>query len=514
MGDLPKYTVRGKTEIQNGFLRTIRMGLIARGVANPNVSPKSDWAVEAEAISEQLIVVEANAVVKANDALEDTSTGVALLRLAALRGVVTRPAAGSRGPAIMSSSAAATAATGARLLDEAGLRYKVVTGGTFANGETFAVEAEDTGLETNLEAGAVLRWVASPPYADEKVLVGTGGLRNGAAADDEESIRRRLLPVLRDPPASGNSSHTAIVAENTTSSVQKCFVYPAIQGGATCHAAVVSSPTATNKSRVVDPAIVSGTVRPAIVAIIEHTEYTVTSVTDLQADVSVGLSLPDSPAASPPGPGGGWSQGSPWPSLVATNSATDADWRCAVTAVISSQRFTVDAATAPTAGVHEICWLSPTDWKLYTALVTVVHATTPGAVEVSIDTAFPNIAIGCWIWPKCEQASDLVATALAHFQLMGPGEKTANTSALTRGSRKPAPETTYPFALDATYIDSLRSVATAIRSGQFFFRTYVGLGTPVRGSTSGRLAPPAPALVTDPPNIFIPRHIGFYRVPQ
>lgn len=509
---LPEYAVRGKVEIQNGFLRTIRMGLLAQGVANPNVSPKSDWAVEAEALAEQLIVVEANAAIAASDNLEDTATGPKLLRLAALRGVVVRAAAGSRGNVVLAASATTTVALNAELLDPSGLRYKVSLGGTYDPGDSIPIVAISTGDETNLPADTVLRWVATPPYADEKALVGSGGLTNGRPADDEESIRRRLLPLLRDPAASGNASHTNLVAENSTSAVQKSFCYPAIQGGATAHVAVVATPTATNKSRVVASATVTGTVKPAVDAIIEHTAYTTTSVTDLECDVAVGISLPDAPSASPPGPGGGWLQGTPWPA-PSTATTNDYDWRCAVTAVVSAQRFTVDAQTAPIAGVHEICWLSPLDWKLYRALVTTVHATTPGAVEISIDSPFTGIAIGRWIWPACEQAADLAATALAHFQLMGPGEKSANASALIRGRRQPPPEFAYPYAIDATYIDSLRSVATAIRSGQHFFRTYAGLGTPLKGA-AGTLTPPAPGVVTDPPNAFVPRNIAFYRVPS
>jgi uncharacterized phage protein gp47/JayE len=512
LADLPSFRVRGLTEIKNGYLRTLRMGLIERGVANPNVGPKSDFAAEAEALGEQLLYCEANSVSQAQQTLEDTSTGEKLLRQAALRGVTQRAASGSRGPVVHSSSAPSPIVTGARLLDGAGLQYKVSVGATYASGATIAIEAVDTGDATNLDAGEVLRWVSPPPYAETKVLVGTGGLINGAPADDEETVRRRLLAVLANPANSGNASHVALVAENASSSVAKAFVYPGIQGAGSFHVCVIGSPTATNKTRVVDSATITGTIHPQVAAMVEHVMVTTTAATDVQATVAVGLSLPDAPSASPPGPGGGWTVGTPWPAPTATDTTITAHWRTAVTVLTSTTRFTCDAPTAPTASVSRICWLSPTDWKLHSALVTAVHATTPGAVEVTIDTPFPSLAVGCLIWPECEQAQDLCDAALAHFKYMGPGEKTANAGLLTRSHRHPTPMQVYPYALDATYLDTLRDVVTDLRAAQFYFRDYTALATPVRGSTAGSLKPAVPAATTDPPNIFIPQHIAFYRV--
>lgn len=504
--------MRGVTDIKNGYLRTLRAALIARGVANPNVGPKSDFAADAEALAEQLIFTEANAVSQAAQVLEDTATGETLLRMAALRNITARAASGSIGSFIHSSSAVSPIVTGARLLDGAGLQYQVPTGGLYANGALVPVEAVDTGEETNLEAGSILRWVAPPPFADSKVLVATGGLINGAPADTEEVVRERLIAVLSSAPASGNCTHYATAAENASSSVAKAFVYPGIQGAGSLHVAVIGSPTATNKTRVVSSPTITGTISPQVAALVEHVLTLTTTSTDRPATVTVGLSLPDAPSASPPGLGGGWTVGTPWPAPSATDTADTTHWRTEVTGVVSTSRFIVDAPTAPTANVSRICWLSPTDWKLYSALVTTVHVATPGAVEISIDKSFTGIALGCLIWPECEQAQDLVDAALAHFELMGPGEKTSNAGLLSRAFRHPPAVITYPYALDATYLDSLRSVVPELRASQFWLRDYSGLATPVRGATQGRLTPGVPATTTDPPLIFTPNHIAFYRV--
>ena len=505
MADLFTFVVRDSATIRDGILRVIRSGLIDRGVTNPNVTPGSDWFIEAQAIANQLAVIEANAVIKADEVMADTATEEALARIAAIFGLSKQAAAGSVGAVVIVSSADTTIVTGDELIDGAGLTYEVTTGGTYSNGDTVPIAAVSTGEATNHAADDVLRWVSAPPFCKDKVTVAAGGLTNGVDEEDDEALRARVIALLQSAPGSGNAEHVAEMAEESTGSVQKAFVYPAIQGPATVHAAVTAAPTDDSKSRVVASATMAGTVVPFVQGQLpEHVYSVVTTVEDVDADVAIGLALPEAATASPPGPGGGWVNGTPWPAPDASTT-----WRCTVTTVTSTTNLTVDATTSPTANVSQICWLSPTEWKLYSALVIAVSGTS-GAYVITLDKPFTGITTGSYIWPKCQNAQVYVDALLAAFALMGPGEKTANASALVRGFRHPRPAAGWQNTLGAHLLSAITSAQREVASAQFFHRTD---GTTTVTGASSTVTPQIPASVEDAPNIFVPFNLGFYRIP-
>lgn len=506
MAELLNFVVKDAISIRDDVLRTIKNGLIRRGVSNPNVSPGSDWFVLATALGNELAVVGANAVVKADEQMPDSATGDGLGRIAEILGLTKQAAAGSVGFVDIVASATSPIPTGQELLDANGLRYRVTVGGNYANGATVPVEAVDSGAATNKAEGDILRWKVSPPFCDEKVTVGAGGLVNGIDAEDDEALRARVLAVFQNPPGSGNWEHCAELAEEADARVQKAFVYPAALGPSTLRVAVTAAPTLSSKLRDVASAVLSGTVEPyAKGKLPEHAHIEVTTVENVECDVAFGLSLPEAPTANPPGPGGGWLNGAPWP---APNGLTT--YRAEVTAVASSTEFTVDAATAPSPGVSRVAWLSPLDWRLYTALVTSFSGA-PGAYVINIDTPFTGISVGSLIWPECQNARVYCETALAQFALMGPGEVTSNASALARGFRHPIPASGWPMSLAPHLLNALAKAHDELLSAQFFHRAAVG-HAPVLGA-AGQLTPNVPASISSPPKQLVPRHLAFYRIP-
>ena len=164
------------TAIRADFCRTMKNGLIARGVPNPNVSPGSDIYLLGTAIGNELAVVNANAIIARDQTMPDTATGEGLKNWGKVVDREPQPAAGSVGRVILDSSAATTVATGASLIDDTGLRYEVITGGIYADGDEIPIRALDVGRSTNHAEGDVLRWSSAPPFADEKAIVATGGL--------------------------------------------------------------------------------------------------------------------------------------------------------------------------------------------------------------------------------------------------------------------------------------------------------------------------------------------------
>ncbi len=500
---LHQFIAPDATTIRDNICRTLKNGLIRRGVPDPNVGPGSDYYVLATALGNELSVVSANAIVKCDELMPDTAVEEGLLRIASLFGLSKQPASGSVGNIVLRNSAASPIATDAELLDVGGLRYAVAVGGTYAIGASVPIYAIATGKATNHDEDDVLRWVSAPPYCDDKVDVGVGGLTNGDDADDDESLRARVLALLQNPPGSGNWEDVAEKAEASAPQIQKSFVYPAIQGPGTQHVAVVAAPTDTSKERDVEALIMSGEVVPYVLAkLAQHSLVTTTTVTNVDTDVAFAISIPEAPTASPAGPGGGWLNGNPWPAPDGVST-----FRCTVSAVTSSTVFTVDAVTPPTVGVSRVSWLSPYDWKLYTGLVSAVSGTS-GAYVVTLDRAFTDIATGCYIWPASENAQVYVDAILAAYALLGPGEKSTNASALIRGFRHPTTANGWPSSLGPHLCRAISNAGDEVEDVSFYHRTD---GTTTLTTAGGTVRPQVPGVVTDPPNQFIPRHIGIYR---
>ena len=500
---LYQFYVKDAGTIRDDMLRTLRNMLINRGVPSPNVTPGSDYYGMAQAFGNEAAIAMANCQIMADQLMADTAVGSQLDRVAAVVGLARRKASTSIGVAINSSSATTVIVTGTQMLDATGLRYQVTTGGTYSNGDLVPVASVDTGAATNLAAGALLRWQTPPPFCATTMSVSSTGLVNGSDVEDDESFRARIFSRFQNFPSSGNWAYFANLATQSYPSIQAGFVYPAIQGPATFHVAVTAAPTATNKNRDVATATINGSVSPYIQGQSpEHAYSVITTVANTPVDVAIGLALPAAPTASPAGAGGGWIDGTPWPSVVSPGS------QVTVSAVTSTTSFTVNASSAPTNGVSHIAWLSPINWQLYTA--TVLTATgSAGAYVVIIDTPFVGISAGHAIFPQSQNQATYVAAILGAFALMGPGEKTSNASALIRGYRHPLPSSAWQYSLGPTALRAMTNAGTEVLDAQFYYRSD---GTTTVLGNAGLLTPQVPVSVANPPLIYVPRNVAFYAI--
>lgn len=490
------FTVRTADEIRDSGLRTLRNGLSEIGIDAPNVSPGSDDYCRFTAFANELAVCDANCAAKSDECMPDTATDTGLQRWLDTTGVELRAAEGSIGTIILDSSQASPVALGLRLVDTTGQLFEVYTGATYDDGDEIPVVAISTGDSTNLPGGTVLRWVSPPPFAASTAVVSDEGFINGTDKDTEDDARARMFAALQDPPSCGNPSHVAKICEDSSSTVQKAFSYPAAQGAGTYHVVAIAKPTATNKNRTIDASKMNTVVRPYVIGEIgEHVEGTITSATSVETSVAIQISIPSSSNASPPGPGGGWVNGTPWPPE-----------ECAVTLVTSSTVFKVQILdVGPTDGITRISWLSTVDWKVKSATV-IDCVEYLGTYTVTIDTPFVGIAVGDRVWPECENQDAYAAAVLEGFALMGPGEKSDNVYVLQRAYRHPIPAQSFPYELGAQTLSPLTKLKE-VASAQFIVRDD---GTTTLNGPSGSFAPEIPAVITDPTNIFVPKRIGFY----
>ncbi|MDI3282107.1 baseplate J/gp47 family protein [Polyangium sp. 15x6] len=455
MADPKEFVVKTREQIRGDYTRTVKNGLINLGIANPNVSEGSLDYIRGDALGAFGEEIYNLVSIKANAQLPDSALDDDLIRLAKIVGLDLRPAGPSQGFLVLQTSVTVPVAIpgGAQLLDPAGLSYEVLVGGAYASGELVPIRAVDTGARTNLPEGTTLRWSSAPPFVSAVALVASGGLLGGVDQETIEGLRARLLDYYRNPPGGGNWSQVNLTAENSSTFVQKGFTYPAVYGPSTMHVVVVGAPTATNKSRTVPSDVVETAVKPAVIgAHPEYADIVVTSADSYVVSVAFTLSLPSSRKASPPGPGGGWLDGTPWP----TKSGGPAP----VTATNSSVDFFVAADAAPIVG-QQICYVSPANFKFYRAKITQVFGG-GSPYRVVVDTGFflndatnTSIQVGDWVFPDAERMDVYVAAVLSAFSSMGPAEKTTIPGLLPRAYRKPQKEFSWPSQVDSYFLRAL-----------------------------------------------------------
>jgi len=492
MSTAENIQIKTVEETRDDYLRTYSNALIERGIANPLTSDGTEIFNKATALAQQIYVASATIPAAVDEALEDTAIQN-LPRLAAMRGMGLRAAGGSAGDAIPTIAIAGSVLipAGAELIDPLGLRYRVVLGGPTFSGQPVGIESLDTGAATNRAAGTTLTFTAPPLYVEPKATVGAKGLRFGVNAEDLEGLRARLLERMRHPP-NGVNWPTYTEAAEGASAVQKAFAYPACNGPSTMHIAVVGAPTTASKLRDLDALTVSLRVAPLVQAeTFSFVELVVTSVVNESVDVAIALAIPASPAASPPGPGGGWIDAIPFPVLASPGYV-------AVSNVVSSVEIEVSSDVAPVVG-GSVSWVSTDDWTLRTALIESFTGTNPYAITLStpfVSAGAVEIAVGDWIFPASERGEDYVARLFEAFSRLGPGEKTDIAGLLPFALRQPPPAESWPSEMKAPFLKSFAGDAAEISDFAYAYRSAI--------------TPTLPASISDAPSIFVPRQIGFY----
>ena len=233
----------------------------------------------------------------------------------------------------------------------------------------------------------------------------------------------------------------------------------------------------------------------------EYVESSITTVRDLVNDVTFKLVVPYPAGSIQSGTGGGWLDSSPFPQVNTTTYPNTC--YSSVLSVIDSTHFSIItwSAITPTINSTRISWIDKLDnFSVKTA--TVVGATTASVAApytwiLTIDTPFPTIILGDYIFPALKNGQTYVDAVLQHFSQMGPGEKTDVASLIPRALRKPRSNTSYPNSLEGSMLKTIINSSTEVESCDYYYRKY-------------SVAPTLPYYIYDSPYIFIANNIGFY----
>jgi uncharacterized phage protein gp47/JayE len=473
-------------DIRNAYLRVVRTELIRKGVPNPNVTPKSDYAVKATALAQMLSPCMANAVAAAEMNMPDTASGDRLMRWLAAYGISFRAAQGSIGNVVFRTASDSFVAVGQQLVDDQGQFYEVTTSGTYHNGSLIEIRAVNTGVSTNRIEGTVLQWLSPPTYAYPKALVAVGGLADGANADTEAIARRRLLAKLAHSEGGGNWAETIAWAENVVAGTT-VFDYPALNGPATYGLWALGQLrwTGTQFSRQISDAArtqIANAVRakkPAEAQLTMPMLGSNPTIVDQPTDVSITLALPAAVAAG--GPGGGWTDAHPWPALMNATAT-----RVMVATITDSTHIRVYAdhsSTPDPAGIvnnhTQIAWFDPSQYgvpegKVIRTSTIIGHSGPAGLVDLVLDPSepFAGIQVGDFIFPDCERAEEYAQAWLAAMGQMGPGEWTDNATVLAYARRQPSSLTTAPSGITYVQRKAIEQSGTEVLSADHLYELY------------------------------------------
>lgn len=480
---MAKKIVKTGIEVAEDYRRGMRNGLARIGI-DVDLGPETDEYIRSVYIGRTAEAVFNNIEAAEEAKMVDTAGGPDLDRLLNQFGLSRRSAATSTGRITFNASQAALVPVGAELSAPQGIIFRVTQGGTYADGDTIPVESVDTGAAANLPAGTTLKWASPPVYSANTAILSTA---SSGAVDEEvdEVARQRLQYRLAHPPAAGNPAWIKALAESADPSVQVAFVYPCGNGPGTVYVACAAAPSAGNKTRQIDPIKLNSVIIPTVLgSMAAGVETVVQNVNDVPTDVSIKLSLPA-------GTANGWKNTAPFPKVNGQSS-----FYSEVVFVASSSQITITSDVAPSAGVSRISWIDRSDYSVKTATVMTFTPSGDEYYELTLDSPFVGVQTGDWVSPDAANMQTYVNTALEHFSLMGPGERTNAPSLIPRALRKPEPAEAWNHELDDQMLQAINDASEEVRTSSFLHRS----------STT----PEVPTNINTPVNILIPRRLGFY----
>lgn len=136
-----------------------------------------------------------------------------------------------------------------------GKLYRVLTAGTYVQGQLCPIEAVDAGPDGNVDADALFTWAAAPagigPTAKVFAQSDGTGLTGGRNAESDPEYLQRLNDEAADPPAAGNAAHwRSLIRKTPGVAFEDAFPYPCLTGPGSIAAAMMLRPEVLGDSRI------------------------------------------------------------------------------------------------------------------------------------------------------------------------------------------------------------------------------------------------------------------------
>lgn len=160
----------------------------------------------------------------------DTAEGEILARWASIWGVQRKAAVAATGTVRFTGTNGTALPIGVELARVDGTAYATTAAAVIAGGEALvAVEAVEGGLQTNMEAGAVLTLSSALAGVNAAAVVQAPGLTGGADEESDPDLLARFLQRVRQPPEGGSRTDYERWARELAE-VTRAWVYPSWMG--------------------------------------------------------------------------------------------------------------------------------------------------------------------------------------------------------------------------------------------------------------------------------------------
>lgn len=492
--------IPGSSEpIRTQFLNDVELEASRQGVSDPPIQLGSTWHVLGTGVANGSLITTANIARAQRDGSVLWATGDELDELRIGNGLPELPAVGARGFVRLRVFGTASIQAGEQLVaDKNGKRYEVVDPSSPSDGGEIELQAVDTGADTDLRSGEVLRWANTPPNVGSQVFVSrTTPITGGRDDEDDEDKRERILEKKRSPPLGGNWSH--IVAEvETVAAVQGAYVYPALGGPGSSKTVVTRDFVSEDDdyTRIPSDGIVRAARAKAQGLMPDGNSTIVQAVAEEETSVALAITIPNSTTAG--GNGNGWSNATPWPPL------DGGDTEVTITNSANTRNITVDASTttAPVAGQTRIAHWMPESQKFLVRLVVGVSGSA-GAWVLTLDRPLVDekgnqLALGDYISPAAANITGYGVTFRNAMAKLGPGENTTDPNRIGDGRslRHPSVDDTDPSSVGGSLYRRLQQAHPEM--------------TEVSASSVTISTPSVPASVQDPPNVLKLDNFGVY----
>lgn len=498
-------------QLKQDYLSNLRAGLANVGLTNPNTSSNSAWNVQAETDVSLVLPVYNNLDNAIEEGSPDTATGANLDRIAKNEGLTRKPASQSFGAVQLLSSQPTLIPAGSELVAPTGTRFRVEASGIYNNLQTIPIRSVSGGANANLSIDTVLKWVATPAYAESnaKINVATSG---GADPENDEDLRSRILDKKANPAAAGNWQHVIQLAEGSDPIVQKAYCYPAAGGPSTVHCAVLQRPSVNSKTREIDSFKLNSIIAPTVQGYMpEGVQVTTTTVQDLEVDIAFELEVPlavgaTSAIGGPDGTGNGWIDAAPFPRVDGTTV-----FYSGVFNIVNDTSFRIQSIpnSPPVRNITRISWIDRLNgWEIKTATIVASTEVFAGFYDIAIDVPFVGIEENDFVFPAVANAKTYLAAVLNSFSQLGPGQKTLAAGVIDFAKRKPpVSNSTHPSNIDSHMLSSVIRSSEEVLNCNYMYR---GTSTSLDQVPTSEISPPLPYTISQGPFVFIPRRIGFY----
>jgi hypothetical protein len=422
------------------FKRSVRVR-----VPDADTGDSSPVDTDARVCADITMPLYAAAQINNNNTVLENSRGAALDQWADRYGIAPRREAfGASGAVTFAgSTGGSTILAEDELRDEAtGLRYRVITTGTYVPGDPINVTGKDTGPATNVPTGRQLKWSSPRPGCSDYAVVAPGGLTGGADRENDDNFLLRIKQEMQNRAASGNDAEYQLEIESTPGvGVQKAFTWPAISHAGTTAYSCTVQPAHSGGSRCANSAQMA-LVEAHLAGKFPGDDGAMAALlADQNADVVLKIDWSENAL--------GWADLAPWPQYFAESPSGSAG-AIQVSAASSPTVFTLATANGVYTGARQpvvgqtLAFYDQAGFAWRRKRILSFTGTGPWVITCDTTNNASDVSYTPQIGQRACPWSDSLAAVLtglwSYFDTLGPGEQVASFyDEGTRQQRQPRP---------------------------------------------------------------------------